>query len=66
MSHSEILEKLDAVLALSGSTIPFSPVDIALIDLRSQIAQEQAEIESLEAAWEASEDYRHACTYASY
>jgi hypothetical protein len=67
MSHAEILAKLDAVIALSGSVDPFGAVDLALITLRSEInADTLAQEAALESAYLEREDYRHACTYASY
>lgn len=67
MSHSELLAKLDAVIALSGSVDPFGAVDVALIALRSEInADTLAEEAALEAAYLEREDYCHTCAYASY
>jgi hypothetical protein len=67
MSHSEILTKLDAVLALSGAIDPFGTLDLALVNLRYEIgAATLAEESSQEEGYRNREDYRHACIYSAY
>jgi hypothetical protein len=67
MSHSEILAKLDELLALSGAIDPFGTLDLALVNLRYEIgAATLAEESAQEEGYRNREDYHHACTYAAY
>lgn len=73
MPHDEILVRLDEVIALASEVDPFSPVDLALAKLRSDInAQklaQQAEDENIEVAfkeWQERNGYLAVCSYADY
>jgi hypothetical protein len=66
MTHSEILTKLDAVLALSGAIDPFGTLDLTLVNLRYEIgAATIAEESAQEDSYRNREDYHHACTHAA-
>jgi hypothetical protein len=62
MSHSEILAKLDAVLALSGAIDPFGTLDLALVNLRYEIGTATITEES---AQEDNYRNREDCTHAA-